>query len=306
MGDIITQGNINATLEDIKSCESLDQLMTWIGQLKAVKQALEAAHKFREMSVRYAQSHAAALIRVIELGGEKELRGKERKVAVWLSELSPAGREKYIAMCEEGMTIDMVYYREVESKQKIADALQKAKNLREDVIQTVKEEGIVDISGYIDSLASSPLEPSVRSDLIDGTRNRLRKAGAIGVGNNSYVYVMRGSGRTEEIKKAIKTRYESIIADFESIEEIQKASGVTVDISDLDIVFADKMGRNKRFYSYVILALCQIGALNEDTAMEQMAKDDFYREVQYARDKLRMNREQYISMQYQAIQGGRA
>ena len=55
-------------IADIQATVDLSELMEKIRQIKALKVALDACHRFHENAVRYAQLEAAALIRVVELG----------------------------------------------------------------------------------------------------------------------------------------------------------------------------------------------------------------------------------------------
>ena len=265
MEGLIRQGQFSASLEDIRNCDSLEQLVMWIKQLKAVKQALDAANRFKEMAVRYAQSHAAALIRVVELGGAKNLHGRERKAAEWLSNLSSSERQKYIDMCAEGLTIELVYDREVLTPQKIEDSLKKAREWGDDVLDEVQEKGIVDISQYKDLLRDyTVLDPGTRADIVDGVRHKLRQAGAVGIGEKSGLYIMPNSEKSDEVQQAVMMRMAKIVEDVESIKKICEVSNVKVYSFKKVVPYDDLKGWNKKPYMvHLAMMFKSIGVLEK-------------------------------------------
>ena len=98
MADIITS-DFGNTLERIRDTEDLSVALAMLKQVKLLKDALEAADRFKELSTKYAVLNAEALLRVIELGGASKLRGNARYTAEWLATLSA---EEVSALPEEG------------------------------------------------------------------------------------------------------------------------------------------------------------------------------------------------------------
>lgn len=223
----------NITLTAIQQEVNLKRCLTYIKQIDALKTALDSVNKFHENAIKYARLEAAALMRVVELGGIGNLRGTHRHTALWLSGLSATERNEYIKMCEEGLTIDQVYKREVESELKAREGIERARDIKEFAIEDLKEKGIVDLSYYSKELRKHFL-PDIANDLIDGVRNALLEAGGVGAGDSIYVAVKPEN--TSEIVKALKIRYENLINVIESMKEIAEAA-------NLKIPYSEKIGR---------------------------------------------------------------
>lgn len=294
----------NALLDKIHKCQDLAEAVDFIKQIDALKVALESVKQFRENAIRYARLEAEALIRVVSLGGLDQLRGYHRKAAKWLVELSDADKEKYISMCEEGLTIDQVWRREIGENEKLSEKINEANVYRKWAIEEIQEAGIVDLTEYQNSVKKALAAfPDVARDMIDGTRRELRKIGAVGIGGNSCVYVMENSGFTEEIKKAIKLRFESIIDDFTSIKEICETSEIKLSYKDL--YDGNFLGIGRPCNAYLVPLLTALGHMgiftDSQELVENIAKESIYEEVMLAKD-FGVARDKYIEIQYQKIQ----
>jgi len=225
----------NAVLK-IERCNNLDEMMQMIKELSALKSALDAVKQFRYKSVLYAKLHAAALVRVVQLGGINELKAPITKnTAKWLTNLSEAERERYIAMCEEGLTICQIYRREIQEVN-VQKYFEEAVNrYRKRKIADLSDYGYADISDMKDTLQSQvDIRGCVLNDVIDGTRNTMRQFGAIGIGDYSGVYIMPNSPNIEKIQKALQVRLDSIIDDILNVRKISDISGVVVDASFIE------------------------------------------------------------------------
>lgn len=292
-------------LDKIKAIQSVDEILSYIKKIDALKVALEAAEVFHQQSVQYAKLEANSLIRVAELGGIKYLRGYHRKTANWLFGLSEQERLKYIAMCEGGVTIDNIYKREIEEVRLFNEQTKEIERLRSEVIQECKHCGIVDITPFINGVRSTFKyeKRSIGEDIIDGTRNRLRQAGAVGIGDGSGIYVMPKPDNNEEVKKAIRLRYESICNDFRSIKEIARAGQVKMSYKDFDDG-ANFSYHNNRYIVNILLALIDIGIISDrNDCISAIDKTNFYEEISDITKQLRLSREQYIKLQYEKYFG---
>lgn len=251
-------------LEHIKEIESPREILALIKKIDALKVALEAVDTFHSQSIMYAKLEANALIRAVELGGMTQLRGPHRKTAEWLYGLSEREREKYIFMCDDGVTIDWIYRHEIEKPQKINEKLDAIRAARNSLIQECKEKGIVDITPFQKMVKESlPYDKQdICHDVVDGARNRLKKAGAVGIGDDTGIYVMPCPENSEEIKKAITLRYESICADYERIKQIAKASGVTVSYRELNDG-SDWAYHNHVYIIYTLMALIDMHVISD-------------------------------------------
>ena len=265
----------------ISEIVNLDDLLQKIKQIEALKIALESCNTFRENAIRFAKLEASALLRVCELGGSSKLKGFKKKVAEWLFSLDVADRDKFIAKCSEGLTIDQVWKQEVYDDQKLSQKLEHVYFLRDCYADDVKEKGIVNTLDFADR-ARAELPERMANDVIDGLRKKLRQIGAVGVGNNTGIYVMPESGNNDAVKKAILQRFESAAADFENIAEIVKAAKTTIAYEDfgVDVYNADRSGHS--YLCHFLLALEGMGVIsNSDKMWDDLAASQVYSDIDY-------------------------
>ncbi len=294
-------------LDAIQQMTTVEEVLEELRKIKGLKEVLKSLGTFKQQSIKFAKLHAETLIRVVELGGIDELQGVARKVAQWLYDCTWEEREQYIDMCEEGMTIENVWKREVKDVQQMNYAINSANEGRKEVINTVKKEGIVDITEYIENVYKLISEKDLARDLVDGTRNRLKTSGAIGVGDDSHLYVMPNSGNKAEIKRALIMRYESICNDFNKISEICAISKVKMYYSDFepDFYYANWNPKNC-WMPHVLLALARMGLVEEEPLADVIARSDFAKEVDAAKNHLGISREKFIESEYLVIQNRRS
>lgn len=264
---------------DIANIVDLPELLKKIKQIDALKIALESCDRFRENAIRYARLEAAALIRIGELGGIGHLKGLKKKVADWLYGLSEAEREKHIAKCAEGLTIDQVWKRDVYSDEKISQGISIIYDMRDDLIEDVKTDGIISIQRFSEE-ARKMLPGKMAEDAIDGLRGALRKAGAVGIGDDFGTYVMPTKEKSESVKEAILMRWESAMDDFENLREIAKGAEVKLNYKDfgVDIYAADR--RSESYKLHFLVALDRLGLIeNRDEMWMEFTKSTVYAEI---------------------------
>lgn len=226
--DIASMGDYQ--IIDIQGERDLQKLLARIKQIDALKIALDSVNTFRENAIKYAKLEAAALVRAVELGGATRLPKHHKKTGLWLAGLTIAQRATYIAMCEDGLTIDQVYKREVGQNEDLAAALNEVRQRSEWLVDDVQDQGMVDMADF-NKLARAKLPADVAEPLIDSTRKKLRASGAVGVGDTTYVMVKPENA--SEILAAIKLRFESARADLNRIVEVAKASKIQVSYREL-------------------------------------------------------------------------
>lgn len=300
---ITTRTDITDMLDRIQFISSVGDILPLIKRIDALKVALDAADAFHEQAVKYAKLEASALIRAVELGGLNSLRGLHKKTAEWLYGLSEHERDKYIQMCADGLTIDQVFKREVGDVIAWNKKIEMIESWRDNLIDECKETGIVDIKRFANDVRNTfgPNKASVGEDIIDGTRNRLRRAGAVGLGGDSGTYVMPRPDNSEKVRKAILLRYESICNDFDSIRKIASASGVKMSYMDFDSG-ANWSFHDKNYVIHVLIALMRMGfILDEEECYEAIAKSDFREETEVVTKQLRFSRAEYIKAQYKRL-----
>lgn len=240
----MTESRFGSLLQQIDEICVLDEALKMIKQVDALKSVLESIGTFRDQSVKYAKLQAESLIRAVELGGEKKLRGNNHDIAVWLFELSPAEREKYISMCEEGLLIEQVYKREVVYPRQLEKQTEVLVEYRDQMVCELEEAGYVDLTDMSRMMESIRFPIDLRADFLDGTRNALRRSGGLGVGFKSGIYVTSDVGNDEQLKSAISTRCESILLDLRRLRDICKKSKVMISPE----YFPDPICRNDEVY----------------------------------------------------------
>ena len=287
-------------LDSINKSQSIEDAVKIVKQIDALKTALESVEMFRSQSVMYARLEAEALIKVVDLGGLNKLRGAHRATANWLAELDYNTREKYISMCLEGLTIDQVYKREVGAPREKLRQIEELKTMREELIAELTTTGMTDITPYANHARRVFWDDlSTARDLVDGTRNRLRQAGGIGIGDETGVYVIPTKGNQDAIKEAILLRFEGVRADLNNIKEITKASKVKMNCKDFLTGKSWEL-ENDPAFAHILLWLNTIG-LVDDAVYDKITKADFRREMDHVSRTLKLNRELYIKSLYKGL-----
>ena len=290
-------------ISSIVDTSDLQDCIEKLKQIKALKVMLDTVDRFHSEAVKYATLEATALVKVCELGGENRLKGYQQKTARWLYSLSDAERQKYIDMCADGFTIEQVWKREVGDKDKIVSSLNKLDGERQYILETVKERGIIKIdTKNIEPLKN--LNKSIASDWMDGTRRALRDVGAIGVGDKEGTYVMKSSGYTEEIRKAISTRWESVLNDVESIIKICKAADILIPYQEFEPRIQQACREKGRGYIiHFIIGLLRAGVCSgESDFYENVTKTELNDELHFVSSKYSVSRDDYIRNLYNSLE----
>lgn len=291
----LAESNIAKDLIFIDSIVDVNHMMEHLIHLKMLQKGLKEKHIFKENATKFAMLHAASLIRIVELGGIDELEGRERKTAEWLSGLSAEERSSYISKCGEGITIDQLWYREIDSvrraEAKWNNAIKKAQSVVQDAISEANTIGVVDTEKYIEKIHDLlPENRDLRNDLVDGMRNKLLKAGALGVGFNSGVYIKQLPDKEGDlwnnqkdhdywmnIRKAVLNRFLSISNDIKNLHSIILQSNIDfrydMFISDYDISH-EKMD----FYQLsLLLMLCDMTLVSKDDLEDKLDRSWEYK-----------------------------
>lgn len=234
MNDLTTP-NFSPLIEAVRNAKDADKAIQLVKQIDALKVALESVYRFREESIKFAVLECEALLRVVELGGIADLRAPHRKTAEWLATLSREELSEYVAKCRNGITIDEIYKYEIGLKEKTDKALKAIKSFEEDTIKELKEHGITNLKDFSNAVRSNirGVYGINANDLIDGARNRLLKAGAVGVGHDSGIYVIPRKANENEIHSAICCRYNSIAADIAAVRSLANACGIRPTFDEL-------------------------------------------------------------------------
>lgn len=210
-----------AFTEELGDAESELDVKSFLSKLKGIRAVLEAANKFREQSVKYAQYEAYALIRAFEVCGDTHLieGGKYRKLAAeWLAGLSDDDRLKYIAMCKNGKTIDNVYKSQVytpEQRNALASAVHDCKKEARDQL---RETGVVVIRDVVMKYESS-FPKSMVKDIANGVRHAVLDAGGTGLGDGTFIDPDK---RSRDISSAIANKIDAVVNDISCIADLSQ------------------------------------------------------------------------------------
>lgn len=230
-----TNNNALAVIEQPYFIEKAEipEILDWLKKAEAIKGLLEAADKWNEYAVKYAQAEARALVRLCELGGEKELRGNRRKAAVWLYEMSDAKREKMIAECADGYTLTGLYSHYVVHKDRErADTLLLEK-YEAKVLQQFTDTGKVELSEFDGILEDTCLQANVKLGFKDQVRKKLRERGAHSIGDGTGYYVSEARV-VHEAEDIITTKIESVMHDLLRLSRFMNNARANKPTVDLD------------------------------------------------------------------------
>ena len=210
-------------ISTIRNAPDVESAIKNLQRITIAKTALKTADEFRKQSVKYAMLEAAALVRVIELGGAKEIKPyRRRKAAQWLAELTQEERNEMVQRCTDGMTLEHLYQLEIDNPRKEAQAIVTAKNYEDAVVDTFDTMGVVTLGKFDERLDSLPIDPQLAQGAKDRVRDKIRRRGGVGIGDGNGTYV--NATNAEKIGEAIEVRIASLQADFFKLVELAKLS----------------------------------------------------------------------------------
>jgi len=207
-------------VDGIDSMESETEVLQAFAQLKVVEEALRAADRFRQESVKFAMYEAHALVRAVEISGDARLiKGKWRKMAAeWLVGLDESDRMRYIAECKNGTTIDNVYKKlvyEPDMRDKLDSAVTECKQL---AVERLKSDGMVVVPEIVRE-RSHDFPRSMLHEITYGVRDAVRKHGGVGIGDDRGTYIDT-KANSQYIGDAIATRITAVARDIESLADL--------------------------------------------------------------------------------------
>lgn len=273
----LTTTSVNSFLDSIESCDSLEEIINKIRQLEAIKAALIAAKRFNERSCLYARLEAEALIKVIELGGEKELKGYKRKAAVWLFEMPIDERQGIVSQCGEGITLAQLFKILVADEEKLDRDVEMANIYKAAAIKELKDSGIVDFDRYSKWIREkvAPHDPQLAADMVDGLRAKLREEGGHGTREGVYVVAdIENYNHVVELRKALKTKLENIQAVLYSMEEFSRITGVRLYKEDIKDCLRGGAKRSTDYIERIIRQPSTYDFFNSWGLLEQEDKHD--------------------------------
>ena len=217
MSEIVKAG---PSLSDLGEVHTESEVRRVLAQLELIKDALKAADMFRDQSVRYARYEAYALVRAVEISGDGRLvKGKwRRQAAEWLAAMPEDERERWIAKCEDGKTIDNVYKDAVFIPEQ-RDALGRATSeCKGEAVERLRSSGAVNVQSVI-SRYRREFPKSMMREITDGVRSAVKSAGGVGIGDGGGTYIDPDKN-SDLVADAIRSRIDAVVRVIESIADL--------------------------------------------------------------------------------------
>lgn len=263
----MTLAKMETEIQNILKVDSIEEMMKWMKKIELMEEALKIADMFNQQSVEFAKLEAGAIVRLVELGGEKKLKGDRKQAAKWLATLEPEVREIYIMKCEDGLSITQVWKREIGepgNKRYFAEEMKRCEN---EIIDKIGKDGIVRISDYDSKIYLYTKE--FGTDVKDGIRSRLRKMGAVGINDERGTYVMPSNPNfLDEVVEAVRERIKGIKKDLISLNKIAKEANIKINPADVvrgntRFAFSEPYGS-----AYIMMALSDVGVTDRQETLK--------------------------------------
>ncbi len=212
----------DAFMDELDCATSEQDIRKLLFKLDTIKEALRAADMFHEKSIMFAKYEAYALIRAYEVCGSAELiKGKYRKLAAeWLASIDDNERMKYIDMCSDGQTIDNIYRQKIYvpgQRAAMHDAMNDCKAAARDKL---RKDGTVSVPDIVHKFGKD-FPKSMKSEITDGVRKAVQKAGGVGIGDGRGTYIDPEKD-SRYVAEAIATRISAVARDIESIADLSE------------------------------------------------------------------------------------
>lgn len=98
------RGTVDLVRETLRAASTVDEVMEVRARIEAAKAWAKVHGQVQKIRLDLLRIEVAALVRVIELGGEDLLRLPDRRAAVWLAGLSEAERDELVRDCGQATT----------------------------------------------------------------------------------------------------------------------------------------------------------------------------------------------------------
>ena len=174
---------------------------------------------------------------------------------------------------------------------------------KEEIFSTLKNDGIVSTELYEAELFAKLKDKELVDPIIDSLQREMKRIGAETI--DDYVYVCCPVRDDTVIKQEIQQCFLEIKKLFEKLRKIRKATKITVTPSELEKKMWFSMVRSSGVYmGHLLVALCSIGLVPDESAYDLIASSDFSKEVDHAKRYYRISMENYIKLRYKEITEG--
>lgn len=244
----LTESKLTQDLAYIDSIIDVDEIIAHLDKVHLLETFLKKKHIYKENAAKYAILHAHTILKIIDLNGIEKLEGKERKCAEWLCGLSETERQEYVSRCSEGITIECIWKNEIDAPRrteaKIQANIKKAQTIVKKTVEEAKTNGYVQTEQSIKQIKELiPDNEDLVRDITMGMRNKLLRSGALGVGDNTGIYVhpvqrvshdddWQAHERWSNVRMAIQNRFRSISHDIENLCTIIQTCGIEMSYLD--------------------------------------------------------------------------
>ena len=277
MNDLTVQES-TSLITELYNIQTVDEIKAFISKLSLLKDLMVEADTFRAQSIKYAKLEAYALIKAAELGALRKsgVRINRRyETALWLSSLAEEEREKYIAMCDEGMTIDQIWYREHGKERQLEKNLSALNFQKQFIFADLKKNGIVSLSPFAEQAYDTLRDEKLARTIVMGLRNEMLSSGAVGVGDNTLEYILPSASNQGKIQLAIENRIKSIKRDIMSLNKLIAKSSWSSDPASL----VDHDGSSEQIMMDLLLAciFVYLGAFPKKSKQDCFASLFYYK-----------------------------
>lgn len=218
-------------LEKIVDAESARETVDSVDKLKRM---LDIAEQYGEYATRFCILEAEMYLKIKDIrGADSRLTPSKRRMVDWLRRMDDAELEKI--MRNEvmwGTRLQAVFRRNegaagVDHKR----AMDKLHRKSEEIIEDCRIYGIARLNAdeFMKEFSNRTRpSPDYVRPFVEHTRDKLLKAGAVGLGDGDGTYILAGKCDKEQAIKAITCRLQCIMRDLESLVSLCKrlSSGI--------------------------------------------------------------------------------
>ena len=213
----------------ITAVKTVDDAKLLVDNMAKLEKLLKAADMWHEKAREYLTMEAEAYCRIAELGLGEGIphHSAKYKTVKWLEGMDADERRAYVNECtDECASIMEMYKRAVVEPEGRIDAYSQLHYYRDEVLEKFKSEESVVLEEYdfILDRARKYLPSDVVKCFKDDVRNKLRQAGAHGLGDDRGTYATASSAKAS-ISEMVANKVRRIKADVERLKQIIAEEG---------------------------------------------------------------------------------
>lgn len=229
-------------VESVESIEDVDDAAQCIDDMELLEGMLKHAHEYDNLIKEYCILEAKMWLRIAGVlnenrhrWGERECKGKIGtsgwNLVTWIQDKSNEEIQRIMCDVAKGRKINNIR-REEMSIARYMKQKDQYRTIAEEIAKEYRETGKTECSAtrfYAQWKGSAKPKPKDINMWVDGMRNELLKAGAVGLGDGSGTYIdSNGRMRRDELNAAMVNRLASIVSDIRNLTAICSRQGVSL------------------------------------------------------------------------------